>query len=90
MRVAVFRLGLPGVELAQDRGEAFGFRGEARHEEREHHGGEEIFHLIFLLVLGGDSWDSALAAHNESKDTIRHVKIWGDTCRHVAIQICQS
>ncbi len=32
-------LGLPAVELAQNRGEAFGFRGEARHEEREHHGG---------------------------------------------------
>ena len=39
MRVPVFSLGLPGVELAQESGEAFGFRGEARHEEREHHGG---------------------------------------------------
>jgi hypothetical protein len=31
-------LGLSAVELAQDLGEALGFRGEARHQEREHHG----------------------------------------------------
>lgn len=40
----------------------------------EHDGGEEIFHLNFLLVLGTECLGSALAAHNESKDTIRHVK----------------
>jgi hypothetical protein len=49
-------LGLSAVELAQDRGEALGFRGEARHEEREHHSG-----VLHRAKLGAGALDGIVA-----------------------------
>src|SRR3954467_9468511 len=35
----------------------------------EHHGGKQIFHLIFLLVLGGRCWGQALRARIGASST---------------------
>jgi len=69
MRVPIFSrrpgakwLGLPAVELAQDRGEALGFRGEARHEEREHQG-----RVLHRAKLGTGTLDGIVIARGRHR-----------------------